>query len=806
MRASIFEPRSAVFIPFFSLLLLLASLALPALVQPVAAQELTPAMLQEASRRTGLSQEELLRRYQAQQGGTATAGADSATDQPGRTSLEGVDDSQVQVRFKDTGETVSLPFDAVLDQEMQDALAAAMAIETVPGDSVGFFGADFFHLDEGLFTPPSFGPVPADYLLGVGDEIIVNVWGAIEFQEIRVVDRDGTIILPRAGKIMCAGRTLGRVDQAVREALAKSHSTINTGQGKGDTQVEVTLGKLRSIRVYVVGAVNRPGAYEVSSASRVLTALYAAGGPTISGSLRAIRLVRGDQTEGTMDLYDYLLGGSRQGDLQLREGDTVFVPDVGPAVRIRGEVKRPMWYEMKPGETLTDLLDYCGGFTAQAAADVVHIQRILPPAERSAGQADHVVLDVDYDARAMMAPAGPVALLDGDQITVGAITERVDNYVEILGKVKRPGRYELTPGLTTSQLIQQAGGLWPDALLEKGVIDRTSPQGDLSSFSFDLGEAIKGNGNDVVLQGRDMVHVFSRWEIQEQPQVVIAGEVYGPHSEAWREGMTLRDLILKAGGLKQNADRVRAEVARVRLDAMTSRDLDTRPTQTVDVLKVDLGNDFLTRADSMVLQPWDRVFIRSLPWWEMQRTVQVKGEVFYPGTFSLERKDERLSMLIARAGGLKPDAYLTGARVVREYDNVGNIAVDLALALDQPGSQHDIILMQGDVIVIPDMMFTVKVVGEVGFPTSLVYEDGKKINWYVDRAGGFLEKADKGKTRVIWPNGMSLPNKGGSKVVAGSTIVVPVQPPPEGKTTWETIRDISSIAASLATVWLIVNK
>lgn len=803
MRASFFEPRPAVLVPLLSIMLALAA---PVLVRPALAQDLTPAMLEEASRRTGLSQEELLRRYQAQKGGVAAAGTEAPAEQPGRTTLEGVDDSQVQVRFRDTGETVSLPFDAVLDQELQDALAEALAVETVPGDTMGFFGADFFHLDEGLFTPPSFGPVPADYQLGVGDEIIVNVWGAIEFQEVRVVDRDGTIILPRAGKIMCAGRTLGAVDQAVREALARSHSTIDTGQGKGDTRVEVTLGKLRSIRVYVVGAVNRPGAYEVSSASRVLTALYAAGGPTIAGSLRAVRLVRGDQTAGTMDLYDYLLGGSRQGDLQLREGDTVFVPDVGPAVRVVGEVKRPLWYELKPGETLTDLLGFCGGFTAQAAAEVVHIERIVPAGERRSGRPDHVVLDVDFDAQTMQAVAGPVALLDGDRITVGAITERLDNFVEITGKVKRPGRYELTPGLTTSLLVAQAGGLWPDALLEKGVIDRTSPAGDLSSFSFDLGGALNGQGHDVPLQGRDVVHVFSRWEIQEQPQVVIAGEVHQPHGEPWRQGLTLRDLILKSGGLKLNADRVRAEVARVRLDALTSRDLENRPTQTVDVLQVDLGQDFLTRDDSMLLQPWDRVFIRSLPWWELQRTVQVKGEVFYPGTFSLERKDERLSALINRAGGLKPDAYLTGARVVRENGNVGNIAIDLALALAEPGSEHDIILMQGDVIVIPDRMFTVKVVGEVGFPTSLVYEDGKKINWYVERAGGFLEKADKGKTRVIWPNGMSLPNKGGSKVVAGSTIVVPVEPPPEGKDAWDRVRDISGIVASLATVWLIVNK
>jgi protein involved in polysaccharide export with SLBB domain len=476
-------------------------------------------------------------------------------------------------------------------------------------------------------------------------------------------------------------------------------------------------------------------------------------------------------------------------------------------VRVRGQVKRPMWYEMKKGETLSDLLGYCGGFTAEAAADVVHISRILPAGQRQEGAPDHVYLDVAYDAAAMKTRDGkPVPLLDGDEVQVDGIRERLENFVEIKGNVKRPGVYEYSAGMTAARLVAMAGGVWPDALMEKSVVDRTSPTGDLSSFTFALGQVLNGSTGDVPLQARDVVHVFSRWEIQERPQVFISGEVFNPHGEDYRQGMTLRDLILKAGGLKQNADLLRAEVARLRVDALVSRDLETRPTQTVDIIEVALDADFLTSDASMDLMPWDRVFIRSLPWWENQRTVTLRGEVFYPGTFSLERKDERLSALIARAGGLRPDAYATGARVIREQDNVGNVAIDLMKALAEPGGEYDIILQAGDQVIVPDQMFTVKVVGEVGFPTSLVFEDGKKINDYVDMAGGYLEKADKGKTRVVWPNGMSLPNKGGSKVVAGSTIVVPQEPPPEGRDTWTTIRDITSIVASLATVWLIVAK
>ena len=767
MRTSLFKHRPVAFLPVFALLVVLIGLAVP-----VVAQDLTPEMLEEASRRTGLSKEELIRQYEAEKGGTATAGdvADPA-NQPGRTTLEGVDDSGAQAGFKDTAETVMLPFGATLEMEMQDALQEALATETVLGDSVGYFGTDFFKLEDGVFVPPSFGPVPEDYRLGVGDEIIINVWGGVAFRETRIVDRDGSIILPRAGKIICAGRTLGQVDKTIRVILAQSHASIDadgSGPGEGDTHLEVTLGKLRSIRVYVVGAVNRPGSYELSSVSRVLTALYAAGGPTISGSLRDIRLVRGADTVSHIDLYGYLLGGSRAGDAQLQEGDTVYIPDVGPSVRVRGEIKRPMWYEMKSGETLSDLLDYSGGFTAEASTDVVHIQRILPPGLRKPGEPDHVFLDVTFDAESMKAKGQPVLLLDGDIVQIDAIKERVENFVEIIGNVKQPGQYQYTEGLTATALVAMAGGLWPDALLERAVVDRTSHAGDLSSFTFPLGLVISGDVDDVVLQAMDQVHVFARWENLERPQVFINGEVYKPFNEDFREGMTLRDLILKAGGFKRNADMMRAEVARLKTDDLRSRDLEMRPIQTVEIIEVALNGDFLTKKDSLLLQAWDRVSIRSLPWWENQNTVQVRGEVFYPGTFSLERKDERLSSLITRAGGLKPDAYLVGARVERIEDGVGNIALDLMKAITEPGGEYDIFLKQGDVIIIPDRMFTVKVVGEVGFPTSLVHVEGLDINDYVDMAGGYLEKADKDKSRVIWPNGMSLPNKGGSEVVAGS--------------------------------------
>ncbi len=556
----------------------------------------------------------------------------------------------------------------------------------------------------------------------------------------------------------------------------------------------------------MIGEAARPGSYQLSSASTVLTALYAAGGPATTGSYREIRLMRGSQVIARLDLYDYLVRGERGGDRLLQEGDTVFIPDRQRRVQITGPVRRPMYYEMTPGESLSDLLRYAGGLTPLAVQDLVHIRRVLAPRDRKPGQPDHVFLDVPLSA-GRPAPGSPAAeLLDGDHIVVDAIGERLDRYVDVRGSVKVPGRYEFRDGLTVTDLVQMAGGLWPDAMSDQAVIDRTSPEGDLYSVTIRLKDVLDGAVAAVPLQTRDVLHVFARWELQRRPQVYITGEVYEPVSPLWRQGMTLRELVLKAGGLKDSANLLQAEVSRLLADAVTSVDITRRPEQTVTVINVPLGADFLARDDGFTLMPYDRVAIRRLPWWENQQTVMIRGEVFFPGQFSLERKDERLSSLIGRAGGLRPDAYLEGARVVRGQDGVGNVALDLEQALREPGSEHDIILQNGDEVIIPDRMFTVKVVGEVGFPTSLVWEEGKKINWYVDRAGGYLEKADEGKSRVVWPNGMSLPNKGGSKVIAGSTIIVPRKAPPEGESTLAKLKEISGILAGLATVWLVVDR
>jgi protein involved in polysaccharide export with SLBB domain len=671
-----------------------------------------------------------------------------------------------------------------------------------------WFGSEFFRLDSGVFLPPSFGPVPEDYRLGVGDELIVDVWGDAEFRLERIVDRDGAVILPRAGRVVCAGRTLADVDRTVREQLARHHASIGSSldDAAASTWLRVTLGRLRPIRVFVVGAVARPGSYELNSVSTILTALYAAGGPAEGGSLRHVRLVRNGETAAELDLYVYLLGGDRSGDARLREGDTVFLPDRELGVEVTGAVRRPQRYEMTPAEDLGDLIRYAGGFAATASPAVVHLRRILPPAARRPGEPDIVQIDVPFDADAMR-PRQPESgrLLDGDVVTVAGIDTTLGEWVRIEGRVKRPGTYQMRPGLDLTDLVESAHGLWPDALTEWVVIDRTSARREFSTLTVPLGDVLAGAAEPVPLLAQDVVRVFPRWETRDRPLVHISGEVHHPLSVEFRQGMTLRDLVLRSGGLKQGANPLRAEISRMRMSAVADPDTSRQPTQTVDVLQVELGEDFLMRTDTVELAPRDRVAVRRLPWWESQYTVNVAGEVFYPGEFSLERRDETLSAVLRRAGGLKPTAYPTGARVVRSKDEVGNIAIDLERALAEPGSQYDIILEPGDRIIVPNRMYTVRVLGEVGFPTSLVHEAGQDIDYYVRRAGGYLENADKKRTRVVHPNGLSLPNKGESPVVAGSTIVVPLKPPPEGPGKMETARDITAILAGVATIWLVID-
>lgn len=771
------------------------------------AQDIPPELLEEAARRSGLSKEEVKALYQQQQESSTEQVVDQLNE-PGRTSLEDVDDRQPP------RERVILPYETelLLLQARADSLARASEVDTLAAlaQPTRIFGADFFRLDPGVFNPTTFGPVPDDYLIGVGDQIIVDVWGEVEFRLERIVDRDGSIILPRGGKVPCYNRTLAQLEQDLRSRLARSYSGLNGQPGEATTYLDVSLGALRAIRVFVVGDAVQPGAYELSSLATVFTALYAAGGPAETGSMRDIRLVRGNEVVGRLDVYRFLLEGKRDGDSILREGDTVFISPRGKTVELRGAVRRPLLFELREQEGLEEVIRFAGGFTAEAATRVVHVERILPPASRAPEQPDKVHLDIAVDPLTAQ-PLDPAesGLLDGDILSVDFIAQRLGNWIAVQGNVKQPGRYQYQPGMTVSDLVGQAGGLWPDTFEERAIVDRVKPDDTFESFDFPLGEVMSGAAAPLILEPRDVITIFSRWDLQDRAQVSITGAIRNPLTTEYREGMTLRDLVIKAGGLQESADLLRAEVSRLRGQDLESRDLSGRRVDTVDVLEVNLGADFLTAPESFPLMPHDQVAIRQLPWWELQQNVMLRGEFYYPGVYSLERPGETLSSLVQRAGGLKPTAFPDGARIVRAMDGVGNIALDLKKALSEPGSAHDIVLAAGDEVIVPEIQHTVKVIGAVGFPTSIVWQSGNSLGYYVERAGGYAKNADKWKTRVIYPNGMSRPIKRfwwDPKVVAGSTVEVPLKEAKEKSDTMGTIRDIFAIAASAATVYWIIDR
>lgn len=778
------------------LLLLLVFSILVLTVGTVFGQTLGSDPLEEAARRAGVSRDEALRRYQQS---LARSPESSIPRAPAAAERQALPDSAKAILPSATGE----PDSARVGKLVQNRPKSIQK-------SSGLFGSDFFRLQAGVFTQSSFGPVPDDYVIGVGDQVVVDVWGDVEFRLERIVDRDGTIILPKGGRILCSGRSLTQLRSAVRERLSQSYSGLANDAGEGTTFLDVSLGKLRAIRVFVIGEATQPGAYELSSISTIFTALYAAGGPNSNGSMRDIRLMRGDRSLASLDVYDYLLRGDRSNDLMLKEYDTILIPPRGKTVTLAGSVRRPLTYELKEGEDLTALLRFGAGFTATAAPEILHLVRVLPPAERLPGSPDRMQIDIPMDVGTdRPLDSRQAKLLDADSISVAAVSGRLENWVEVQGAVKRPGRYQYIQDMDVVALLDMAGQTWPDLLEQRAALDRVALDGTFQSRDLPLGAILAGKAEKVVLQPRDVIRVYSKWDLQDRYQVVISGEVRAPGSFPFREGMTLRDLVLKAGGLRESVDSLRVEISRPRPQAMGSRDPQGPGPRTVDVIEVSLGRDFLTAQTSLPLQPHDHVMIRRLPWWESQRSAVLSGDVLYPGEYALEGPRMTVSDLIARAEGLRPTAYREGARLIRSRDGIGSIALDLDCALRNPHSWCDLIVVEGDEIIIPPTPHTVTVIGAVGYTTSIPYRSGKKPGYYVSRAGGYAEGADKRRTSVIYPNGFSRQVRKlwwDPQVLAGSTIRVGYKAPAEKSEWLATVEKVSAIISAAATTIYLTHQ
>ena len=585
------------------------------------------------------------------------------------------------------------------------------------------------------------GAVDPDYPLGPGDEVLISAWGQVEFAHQLTVDREGGISVPRVGRLQVAGVPLRELEDKVLRFLSSSYSTVAADTARSSTHVDVTLGRLRTIQVFVLGEVQQPGAYLVSATATVLNALGAAGGPLSAGSLRRVRHLRHDRIHAHIDFYRFLLEGDKNEEVRLQHGDVIVVPPVGTTVSLRGRVHRPARYELAGDEGLGDLFRIAGGLEADAYARRVQVQRIVANVERQ-------IIDVDY-ARLAQGDS-EFALQDGDRVTVSGIPDEYENAVTLRGVVRRPGAYQLEPGMRVADLLRRGEGALDDAYPGRARLVRTHADLRRQLIPFHLSRALAGDPeHNLVLQPLDEVEIYSIHTFRDAAWVHIDGLVRRPGRYELLEDMGLADLIATAGGLRDEAYRLAAEIARSHPAAAGAE-------PAVEVLTTPVSDRYEVGAAPageapLPLQDGDHVFVRPNPDFEPQSYVDIGGEVRLPGRYALRSRHERLSQLVARAGGLRPRAYPEGVRFVRP--GLGRVGVDLPRALAAAGGEADLVLRDGDEVLVPTQPVTVEVAGAVRRPVAVPYQSGAGPDHYLERAGGTLQGTDTGAIYLEMPNG-----------------------------------------------------
>lgn len=675
------------------------------------------------------------------------------------------------------------------------------------------FGMDVFRNASTRFQPIVTGPVDESYVLGPGDVLVLILTGAVEVAHPDLeVTRDGFIVIPRVGQIYVNNLTLGQLREVLYDRLGQVYSGVTRGAAP-KTRFEITVARVRVNVVRVVGEVALPGTYRIAATGGVLSALYDAGGLTERGNFRSVQVLRGSRTIGTVDLYDYLLGGRVPDEIRLASGDVVFVPVRGPRVQISGEVTRPAIYELKPGQTLRDLIRIAGGLTPMAATEVATIYRVLPAGERAQPGRERTVLSVNL-RDALDTSGTSLSLVAGDSVRVFSIRDNPRrNAVTIKGSVWQPGTYSLYAGMRLWDLIRTAGGLRPETYGRRAQIVRTFPDSTRQLIGAVLDSA-SGDGappDNPELREWDEVTVYSRADFVPQRYVAVFGAVRKEGIVPFADSMTLRDAILLAGGLRDDAYLMQAEVSRVRVTGSDRGD-----TLAV-ALRVPLDSSYIlvpnpyaakpvsaTATPRVVLHPYDNVFVRRQPGWEVQRNVVVTGEVHFPGRYTLLRKDEQMLEVLMRAGGLTPQAYPNGIRFFRAEESAGRIGVDLARVLKNPRYKDNVILAAGDSIHIPAYIPTVRVEGGVNSPASIPYVRGAGVTYYIAAAGGFSRRADKRGTFVQQPNGLVQKWKDPEP---GAVVVVPQKDPSERGVDFVALFGaVAQILAATTTVIVVLSK
>ncbi|MBQ0157604.1 MAG: SLBB domain-containing protein [Bacteroidales bacterium] len=705
-------------------------------------------------------------------------------------------------------------FDTFLPDSLEmynDIFGEEEAEEDKPKKKI--FGHDIFNNKDLTFEPEMNIATPADYRLGPGDVVYIDIYGASQKQDECSVTPDGYINISGYGPVQVEGLTV---------AQANSRLKATVGNRFAGSSIKLSVGQTKTITVHVFGDVQNPGSYTLSAFATVFNALYMAGGPTETGTLRNIKVLRNGRPLTTVDIYDYILNGNLKGNIRLASEDVIYVETYECLVNVTGKVKRPMYYEMKSNESVATLLKYAGGFTGDAYEDVV---RLIRKKGEGGMYSFHSLNEFER---------GTFQLCDGDSVDVDSTLQRFSNMVEIRGAVMRPGMYQMDGSVSTlRQLIEVAGGLSEDAIKTRGILHRRKEDRSLETKSINIAGLLEHSIADIALSNEDVLYIPSRQDFNDELTLTIEGEVLYPGIYEYAENTTIEDLILQAGGLTDNASMAKVDVARRVRDNLSSE----AATEIAEFHSFSIKEGFvIDDNEGFTLQPYDVVSVRRAPNNIDQRAVSVEGEITFGGNYTITKKNYRLSDLVKNAGGVTKDAYVKGAHLERrltfdekqrqqsivmmlmradtqgrdsltwakrqEISDTKIVGIELDKALEHPGNdKYDIVLEEGDRLVIPQYDNTVTISGEVMYPNTVAYNPQASLSYYINQAGGFGLQARKNRVFVMNKNGTASRVRSSKDIKPGSTIVVTAKAKKERLTTAQ-ILSMSMSFASLGAVMI----
>lgn len=678
------------------------------------------------------------------------------------------------------------------------------------------YGHDIFKNRDLTFEPSANVATPQNYRLGPGDEVIIDIWGASQNTIQEVISPDGNIMVEGLGPVYLNGKTVQEADAYIKKVFSQIYSGLDGADS--NSSIKLSLGQNRSILVNVMGDVENPGTYQMSSFATVFNAIYMAGGVSEIGSVRNIKLYHENKEIATIDMYDYIRNGKVQEDIRLSDNDVVIVSSHSLLVTIDGRIRRPMYYEMTKDETLDKLIDYAGGLESDAYRKDVRVIRM--------GDFQREIYTVTKEQQSGF------KLMDGDSVYVDSIQVTFANMAEVRGAVFRPGQFQIDGSITTVKgLIEAAGGIKEDAFPTRALLSRTNPDKTLTNLSIDIKGLMEGTAQDEQLRNNDVLFIPSLFDIGEVKTFSVYGEVMFPGDYRYADNTSIEDLILQAGGLKEDASLSKVDVVRRSRDKQAT----AKSESLAETFSFSINEDLSIQDNDFRLEPYDEVYVRRSPGYSVNRRVIVEGEVTFPGYYSLATNTERLSDIMARVGDFSNEAYPEGARLERKMtdderkrmrdiaeilssnDSLAlaravdkllsattyDVGINLKEAMEKPGGNADIVLRDGDRIIIPVFTNTVRINGEVMYSNTTPFVKGKNLKFYIEKAGGYSEKAKKNKAYVVYMNGsVAKAKKRSSKLVQpGCEIVVPAKRERDGLKTTE-ILSLGSTSASLATVVL----